>query len=91
MAELNQTLKECNSKDHLAMQKKLNDSDANDFISEYKEMFMDDEKIRNELRKGGVNFNKVRNELTEVNSAYFRYKKILSKIPNYKKSKKKKD
>ena len=48
---------------------------------------MDDHKIRNQLRLGQVNYNKVRNELTEVNSAYFRYKKILAKIPNYKKVK----
>ena len=67
--------------------KRLAQTNPEDFESEYKEAYMDDAKIRNQLRLGQVNYNKVRNELTEVNSAYFRYKKILSKIQKHQKVK----
>ena len=79
-SEVNEFLKEKNSFDHVGHQKRLGVGKENSGVSEYKEHFQLDPEIVDKLQEGEVRYDKVKNPLTEITAAYFRYKKVLNQI-----------
>lgn len=67
------------------MQKRLNGKEKRETQSEYKENFRVDQEIIDKLQKNEVKHNKIKNPLTEITAAYFRYKKVLNQVGNLEK------
>ena len=81
-SDINDFLKNKNSFDHINLQKQMVKNKSE--ISEYKENFNINPEITKKLQENEIKYNKIKNPLTEITAAYFRYKKVLNQIGNNK-------